>query len=82
MDIDGYDDDERPTLPSPVPLFHAFDTETELFLSNTPTLPELAIADDVVAMWWAEQRRRALVGWVTATMALCVAMLAAALLVA
>lgn len=76
--MDANDDSERPTLPG-------FDMQVELFLSDAPTWPEFAPVileapkDDPVE-WWADQRRRALRTWVTATMALCAGLLAAAVL--
>jgi hypothetical protein len=84
MDID--DANERPTLPAPLPAIGPFDPETELFFSATTTLPGAArvtLADrDDVSEWWAEQRRRTLLGWVAATMALCAVVLAASFLAA
>ena len=88
--MDVTDDSDRPTLPyelnfSPEPA-SAFDHETELFLSNVPTWPAFAPVDlkppaDDPGTWWADERRRALRSWVTATMALCAGLLAAALLI-
>jgi hypothetical protein len=89
MDIDDENDDEneRPTLPSPITNLRAFDTAAEGFFAA----PAFALvlegehdrerdADDALAMWWVEQRRRALVNWVAAMMLLCAAVLATALL--
>jgi hypothetical protein len=76
---DYADQDERPTLPA-LKGEPGFDAEAELFFSDTPTLPAIGIASDDVADWWAEQRQRALRGWVGAAVAVCVGMLVAAAL--
>lgn len=71
-------DDDRPTLPlssrSTVRIASAlaFDTETELFLSNAPTLPEIPVTP------LAAPSQRALRGWVASAVAVCFAVLACA----
>jgi hypothetical protein len=69
----------------------AFDTQSEVFFSATATLPGVTHAEaalvqrteaDELTAWWLEQRRRTLVGWVAAAMALCAALVVAGLLAA
>jgi hypothetical protein len=69
----------------------AFDTQAEVFFSSTATLPgatheEPALAKlteaEELAAWWVEQRRRSLIGWVAAAMALCAGLVVAGLIVA
>lgn len=73
-------DDERPTMPA-LPRPRAFDTQTEIFLSDVPTLPEFVVPQEDLARWWQEQRRRTFRPWVAAAVALCVGLVAAALFV-
>jgi hypothetical protein len=82
MDVD--DPNERPTLPAPLPpMLRAFDTQDELFFSTTATLPGATLPEpDELADWWIDQRRRTLVGWVAAAMALCAGLVVAGLLAA
>lgn len=68
----------------------AFDTQAEVFFSDMETLPGVSAEDllapiteaDELAAWWVDQRRRTLVGWVAAAMALCAGVVVAGLLVA
>lgn len=69
----------------------AFDTQAEVFFSSTATLPGAgspepsetrATEAEELAAWWVEQRRRTLVGWVAAAMALCAGVVLAGLIVA
>jgi hypothetical protein len=53
----------------------AFDPETELFLSNAPTLPEF----EPLPLELAPPRRRTLGLWVIVAMILCASILASAL---
>lgn len=92
MDLDLDDPNERPTLPAPISAneMRAFDTPAEVFFSSTATLPGathtepmLALTEaEELAQWWVEQRRRTLVGWVAAAVALCAGVLVAGLLAA
>jgi hypothetical protein len=81
MDID--DENERPTLPSPLTSLRAFDTAAEAFfavpLGGGEADVEDEVADEALALWWVEQRRRGLQRVVTALMVLCAAVLATAL---
>lgn len=89
MDID--DDNERPTLPSPITHesahSRAFDTAAEAFfavpLAAMAASEEQARrgeeADAEAALWWLEQRRRSLQALVAMMMLVCAALLATAL---
>lgn len=93
MDLDIDDPNERPTLPAPIhgSTMRAFDTPAEVFFSCTVTLPCATDAEPLLAelteaeeltYWWIDQRRRTLLGWVAAAVALCAGVLVAGLLAA
>ena len=92
MDLAIDDPNERPTLPAPIAAstMRAFDTPAELFFSSTATLPGATHTEAHLSMtgaeelsrWWVEQRRRTLLGWVAAAVALCAGLLVAGQLAA
>jgi hypothetical protein len=82
MDVIIDCENEPPTLRVPRINARHFDAETELFLSNAPTLPEIIITPADVEGWLADRRRRTLARWVAGAIAVCLSVLAAALLLA
>jgi len=79
------------TASSRAAAMRAFDTQSEVFFSSTTTLRGATLEDltaaptaeaEELAAWWVEQRRRTLVGWVAAAVALCAGVVVAGLIVA